>query len=454
MAGEWRTATVMELQREGILLVEDGNHGEYRPRPDEFVESGVAFIRAADMDAGRVLFDSAAKINDRARQRITKGVGAPGDVLLSHKGTVGKVARVPADAPDFVCSPQTTFWRTRDERRLDRAYLYAFLRSATFGAQLATRAGETDMAPYVSLTSQRGLSVTLPPLREQRAISHILGTLDDKIEMNRRMSETLEAMARALFKSWFVDFDPVRAKAEGRDPGVPKPLADLFPARLVDSELGEIPEGWGVVALGALIATVKGRSYKSEELVESDTALVTLKSFARGGGYRPDGLKSFAGTYKPEQIVRPGELVIACTDVTQAAEVIGRPAIVRGTGHYQRLVASLDTLIVRPRDSSMTRSFLYFLGGTEAFVAHTFAHTTGTTVLHLAKEAVPSFSFARPSTPLVKQFDALAGSALDRVQALDEEAGTLTQLRDALLPRLISGELRVADAASMAEAVT
>ncbi len=86
----------------------------------------------------------------------------------------------------------------------------------------------------------------LPPLAEQRAIAHILGTLDDKIELNRRMNETLEAMARALFKSWFVDFDPVRAKAEGRDPGLPKPLADLFPDRLVDSELGEIPEGWEV----------------------------------------------------------------------------------------------------------------------------------------------------------------------------------------------------------------
>src|SRR5690606_27701666 len=90
------------------------------------------------------------------------------------------------------------------------------------------------------------IPASVPEPEEQRAIAHILGTLDDKIELNRRMSETLEAMARALFKSWFVDFDPVRAKAEGRDPGLPKPLADLFPARLVDSELGEIPEGWKV----------------------------------------------------------------------------------------------------------------------------------------------------------------------------------------------------------------
>ncbi len=88
------------------------------------------------------------------------------------------------------------------------------------------------------------LDLDVPPLYEQRAIAHILGTLDDKIELNRRMNETLEAMARALFKSWFVDFDPVRAKAEGRDPGLPKPLADLFPDSFEDSELKEIPKGW------------------------------------------------------------------------------------------------------------------------------------------------------------------------------------------------------------------
>src|SRR5262245_34103631 len=113
--GEWRSATVAELQRDGILLVEDGNHGEYRPRPNEFIGDGVAFIRAADLNAGSIDFKSASKINERARQRITKGIGAPGDVLLSHKGTVGKVALAPTDAPPFVCSPQTTFWRTCDE---------------------------------------------------------------------------------------------------------------------------------------------------------------------------------------------------------------------------------------------------------------------------------------------------------------------------------------------------
>src|SRR5437879_3518960 len=123
---EWRSATVSDLQRNGVLLVEDGNHGEYRPRPDEFTDKGVAFIRAADMDGGSIDFKSASKINDRARQRITKGIGAPGDILLSHKGTVGKVALAPHDAPPFVCSPQTTFWRTCDEGQLDGKFLYVF----------------------------------------------------------------------------------------------------------------------------------------------------------------------------------------------------------------------------------------------------------------------------------------------------------------------------------------
>lgn len=119
--------TVMELQSQGVLLVEDGNHGENRPRSDEFRAEGTAFIRAADMQSGRVLFGSASRINGTALARIRKGFGRPGDVLFSHKGTVGKLALVPDDAPPFVCSPQTTFWRVLDEDVLDRRYLYFWM---------------------------------------------------------------------------------------------------------------------------------------------------------------------------------------------------------------------------------------------------------------------------------------------------------------------------------------
>jgi type I restriction enzyme, S subunit len=159
---DWTQRKVIDLQRDGLLLVEDGNHGEYRPRPDEFGGGEVAFIRAADMDRGRIHFESASRINAKARDRIIKGIGAGGDVLLSHKGTVGKLALVPLGAPPFVCSPQTTFWRTRDEDKIDRRFLYYYMCSDDFRQQLDSRKGETDMADYVSLTAQRELTVVLP----------------------------------------------------------------------------------------------------------------------------------------------------------------------------------------------------------------------------------------------------------------------------------------------------
>jgi type I restriction enzyme S subunit len=127
----------------------------------------------------------------------------------------------------------------------DERFAYYFLKQFDFRG---FNSGSAQ--PSLNRNFVHPVPVKVPPVPEQRAIAHVLGTLDDKIELNRRMNETLEAMARALFKSWFVDLDLVRAKAEGRDPGFPKPLADLFPARLVDSELGEIPEGWEVGVLG------------------------------------------------------------------------------------------------------------------------------------------------------------------------------------------------------------
>jgi type I restriction enzyme S subunit len=153
--------------------------------------------------------------------------------------------------------------------------------------------------------------------------------LDDRIELLRQTNATLEAIAQALFKSWFVDFDPVRAKAEGREPeGMDAATAALFPSEFEESELGLIPKGWSIRAVGDVTTITRGRSYKSSELADSDTALVTLKSFNRGGGFRRDGFKPYTGPFKPEQEVFEGDCIVAHTDVTQQAELIGRSALV------------------------------------------------------------------------------------------------------------------------------
>ena len=149
--------------------------------------------------------------------------------------------------------------RLRGSGRLDTRFLNYVISCRDFTEYVLSVQTGTAV-PHISAQQIKEFEFPLPPLPEQLAIAHILGTLDDKIELNRRMNETLEAMARALFKSWFIDFDPVRAKMAGRNPGLPQHLADLFPDRLVDSELGPIPEGWEVKALSECFNLTMGQS--------------------------------------------------------------------------------------------------------------------------------------------------------------------------------------------------
>lgn len=285
----------------------------------------------------------------------------------------------------------------------------------------------------------RALPIRLPPAPEQERIADLLSALDDRLERNRQKAETLEATARALFKSWFVDFDPVRAKAEDRPTGLCDDVDALFPRSFSDDGL---PVGWTRLPLREILDISKGNSYKSSDLGPSRTALVTLKSFARGGGYRRDGLKGFTGPYKSAQCVSPGDLLIAATDVTQAAEVVGQPVIVESDPNYDTLVASLDTFIARPR---MQASWFWCLALREqGFVNTARGYTTGTTVLHLSSRVFDDFSFQLPANRAVpKMASEFLWPLVERRSHIGEESVTVTALRDTLLPKLISGELRV-----------
>ena len=361
------------------------------------------------------------------------------DILLSVRAPIGRV-----NVADRECATGRGVAIIKPNAESDARYLEFALRSLERSWDSIEGSGSV----FGNATKRDLESLVLPwpdSASERGRIAGVLGGLDDKIELNRRMGRTLEEVARALFRSWFVDFEPVRAKQAQRWspgqslPGLPAQLHPLFPDQLEPSPQGPIPQGWRVATLGDVVETVRGRSYKSAELSESDTALVTLKSFARGGGYREDGLKPYTGPHKPEQVVEPGEVVLACTDVTQAAEVVGRPAIVQPAPEYRRLVASLDTLIVRPREEvEMPRAFLYLLLGTPAFTAHALAHTSGTTVLHLAKAAVPNFQFALPPRDLLEAFARQAQPALNRASHTHDEIPSLAAQRDRLLTTLLT----------------
>ena len=241
VGGEWRRYEARALIEAGVLEIGDG----YRAKKNELATSGLPFARAGNIKDG-FQFTDVDRFPEEDLERVGNKTSKPSDVVFTSKGTVGRFAFVREDTPRFVYSPQLCFWRSLNHERIDPRFLFYWLSGREFYIQFKSVSGQTDMAEYVSLQDQRSMHLTLPPLPEQRAIAHILGSLDDKIELNRRMNETLEEMARALFKSWFIDFDPVHAKAALKRPSPPLITPPLRGSRQAK---GDSPQArrWGVV---------------------------------------------------------------------------------------------------------------------------------------------------------------------------------------------------------------
>ena len=246
----WMRYVTGDLIADGKLSIGDG----YRAKNSELGSSGIPFARVGNIDGG-FNFDDADRFPEEDLWKVGDKISQPGDVVFTSKGTVGRLALVRDTTPRFVYAPQMCFWRTLDPALLDCRWLYYWMYGKEFGQQMSAVKGQTDMADYVSLGDQRRMEVRLPPLDEQRGIAGVLGALDDKIEQNRQTAQALERLARAIFRAWFVDFEPVKAKAAGADsfPSMPQHVFDALPTRFLDSEIGPVPEGWHSGFLGDVI---------------------------------------------------------------------------------------------------------------------------------------------------------------------------------------------------------
>jgi|ERR1035441_6828040 type I restriction enzyme S subunit len=447
MFNDFPSETVTELQARGILEVADGNHGNDRPRPDEFGVGNTAFIRAADMDGGRVLFDSAERINDIALVRIRKGKGKPGDILFSSKGTVGKLALVQMNASPFVCSPQTTYWRTLDEKQLDRTFLYAFMQSSWFIEQWEAIKGDTDMAPYASLTSQRQFRVPLPDIKFQRNVASVFRPLDDKLELNRRMNRTLEGLAAALFRSWFVDFDPVVTKAAGRQPAHLRPeLAALFPAHWQDSPLGPIPHGWRVGGISDISTIASGGTPKTSvaEYWNGDIPWFSVVDTpATGQVFVLETEKTITQRGLDES---SANLLPEGTTIITARGTVGNLALV---GMPMAMNQSCYAMIPK---SGFSAAFVFFAMQNAVEDLQRMAH--GSVFDTITRTTVDSLSLPISTPEILTAFDTIVSPWLAQIKHNVRESRTLAALRDTLLPKLLSGELRVKPAKKLVEAHT
>ncbi len=234
------------IDRRGVTPLKLGS--DFTATGHRVISAKVIKNRRVDLAA-----DEPRYIDDATFAKWMKSPLRGDDVVLTSEAPLGEPAYLPNDE-DWVLGQRLFAIRT-DKSQLHGRFLYYALQADPVRSELLSRATGTTVTG-VRQSELRKVRIPHPQLDEQRRIAHILGTLDDKIELNRRMNETLEEMARSLFKSWFVDFDPVRAKSEGRDPGLSKHLSDLFPDRLVDSELGPIPDGWRAGTIAQLCTSI------------------------------------------------------------------------------------------------------------------------------------------------------------------------------------------------------
>ena len=436
-----------EIERDYVTIQRGAETGEWQSMP--FSEAVIVNPPVRLQRGTEYPFVDMAAVDPGIRwaraesQRKHSGGGSrfqDGDTLMARITPClenGKTARYRAFDDMAVAHGSTEFIIIRGRPGVtDDEFAYYLTQSPAVREYAISQMTGTSGRQRVPTTALDHIDVALPPLPEQRRIAHVLGALDDKIELNRRMNETLEAMARAIFQDWFVDFGPVRAKLEGREPYLPPELWALFPNRLVDSELGEIPEGWAVKALGEVVDVVGGTtpSTKKSEFWEGGThCWATPKDLSLL--YSPVLLDTGRKITDAGLDRIPSGLLPAGTLLLSSRAPIGYLAI------CQMPVAINQGFIAIP--TGLAVSNLYMLHWCKAFHDEIVNHANGSTFLEISKSNFRQIRLAVPNGRILDQFDNRARSLYERIVANERETLDLAAQRDALLPRLVSGELRV-----------
>jgi type I restriction enzyme S subunit len=381
---------------------------------------------------------------------MTRGLPQPGDVVMTTEAPMGEVIQLDEETAQFALGQRIVCMRGK-KKKLDNTFLRYLLTSPIQQSILASYATGTTVLG-ISQKALRSMPISFPGFIEQREIGEFLAALDDKIELNRRMNETLEAMARAIFKDWFVDFGPTRAKSEGGAPYLAPELWDLFPDALDDE--GK-PVGWTRERIGNQVVAKKGLSYKGAGLTDEANGipLHNLNSVLEGGGYKNEGLKFYSGDYKPRHIVRPGDLIVANTEQGFDHLLIGYSALVPAWVGKEGLF-SHHIFKVEPRPNSpLSRVWLHFALSASWFGEAIRRFSNGTTVNMLPPDAFEIPEIIVPPSGLVRAFEEFVEPKLRRQEDAVGESRTLAQTRDLLLPKLMSGEIRLTEAEEAVEAV-
>ena len=376
--------------------------------------AGPYFLNISSLIEGRLDLSQSDHVSDEDFTKWTRRViPQGGDLLFSYETRLGDAALMPEGLK--ACLGRRMALLRPDQDVVDPGFLLYYYVSPEFKELIGTHTIHGATVNRIGLSTMGKWPVRIPTLPGQKAIAEVLGALDDKIAANTKLDSLATETLAASFKSM-------------------------------------VPQRDELVSFKEIATVIKGVSYRSVDLVESSSALVTLKSFDRTGGYAPRGLKGYAGPYKPDQVIAPGEIVVAQTDLTQAAEVVGRAMRVPPSSRHETLIASLDLAIIRPLEGIPVEYLLGLLLDGK-FREHCKSRTSGTTVLHLASDAIPSFRVPVVAREVQLAYANFAKPLLEIRESLALENESLAKTRDTLLPQLMSGKLRVKDAEKTVEAV-
>ena len=442
-ADAWRKVSLGD-----IAEIFDGPHATPKKTSD-----GPVFLGISNLSNGRIDRSATEHLSEDDYVTWTRRV-APrmGDIVFSYETRLGEAAAIPQDLRCCL-GRRMGLLRPHTNRVDPRFLLYAYL-GPGFQETLRSRAVQGSTVDRILITELGSFPIDIPTdLAEQQAIAHILGTLDDKIELNRRMNETLEEMARAMFKSWFVDFDPVRAKMEGRWrpgeslPGLPAHLYDLFPDRLVDSELGEIPEGWEVSTIEDIAERVAMGPFGSSILVATfvDAGVPVISGQHLNGILLEDNHYRFITQDHAQKLakanVKRGDVIF-----THAGS-IGQVSYIPETSQFERYVISQRQFYLRCNKSRVSPRFIVHFFKTPNGQHTLLANTSSTGVPSIARPVtyLRSIKFCLPLEPIWREYDRIVGTTHSIIARNVAESHSLAAQRDVLLPRLIFGSVRIED---------
>lgn len=440
MADEQSKATI-PLSKTTKFIVD--NRGRTAPT----ASSGIALIATNCISNEKLYpaYESIRYVDQETYDNWFRAHPLPGDIILTLKGSQnGAVCLVP-DPVDFVIAQDMVALRANEDV-IDPLFLFAALRSPHAQWQIKNL-DVSGVIPHFKKTDFDKLHVPFPSRPVQSFIGRTYFNLSAKIELNRRRNRTLESMARAIFQSWFVDFDPVRAKAAGNKPaGMSKEIAGLFPDSLEESVIGPIPRGWTITTLGGETDFLAGFAFKSNQFINDPSGVRLARGDNVKEGFFYWGDKS---RYWPQLTPDISRYALQTGDT-----LIGMDGSKVGKNWSRVRICDLPCLLVqrvtrlRPA-MSVGDAFIALLVSDQRFQGYVDSVKTGTSIPHISGGQIQRYEFVRPTrgdNRLFVEFEKIAGSFFRLADSAHCQNQTLTSLRDALLPKLISGELRVLDA--------